>query len=123
MAQLPEEAPAEAQGEEGWFWKSQAVMICANKLLPSRLPPSCFYKKQVQIIQILQPISKAKRERKRKQRGRERQKELAGYAEEEEERKMVNYMLKITAEVENVKSLQPMGGCDDPNFTFYFKVS
>ncbi|KAJ8448867.1 hypothetical protein Cgig2_011488 [Carnegiea gigantea] len=35
---------------------------------------------------------------------------------------MVNYMLKITAEVENVKSLQPMGGCDDPNFTFYFKL-
>lgn len=35
---------------------------------------------------------------------------------------MVNYSLQITAEVENVKSLQPNGGCDDPNFTFYFKL-
>lgn len=35
---------------------------------------------------------------------------------------MVKLMLKITAEVENVKSLQPMGGCDNPSFSFYFKL-
>lgn len=35
---------------------------------------------------------------------------------------MVNYHLMITAEVENVSSIQPMGGCDDPNFTYYFKL-
>ncbi|GAB2275907.1 hypothetical protein Dimus_010654 [Dionaea muscipula] len=34
---------------------------------------------------------------------------------------MVNYLLKITADLENLASLQPQGGCDDPVFTFYFK--
>lgn len=35
---------------------------------------------------------------------------------------MVTFNLMITAEVDNVSSIQPMGGCDDPNFTYYFKV-
>ncbi|XP_010669152.2 uncharacterized protein LOC104886392 [Beta vulgaris subsp. vulgaris] len=35
---------------------------------------------------------------------------------------MVTYNLMITAEVENVSTIQPMGGCDDPNFTYYFKL-
>ncbi|KAK3024152.1 hypothetical protein RJ639_042836, partial [Escallonia herrerae] len=35
---------------------------------------------------------------------------------------MVNYMLMITAEFDNIKSLQPQGGCDDPSFTYYFKL-
>ncbi|CAI9755696.1 unnamed protein product [Fraxinus pennsylvanica] len=35
---------------------------------------------------------------------------------------MVNYMLMITAELENLTDLQPQGGCDDPNFTYYFKL-
>ncbi|KAI7978883.1 UPF0587 protein GA18326 [Camellia lanceoleosa] len=34
---------------------------------------------------------------------------------------MVNLMLMITAELENLTNLQPQGGCDDPNFTYYFK--
>ncbi|CAI0409510.1 unnamed protein product [Linum tenue] len=35
---------------------------------------------------------------------------------------MVNYWLMITAEFENVATLQPQGGCDDPSFTYFFKV-
>ncbi|KAL2517830.1 hypothetical protein Adt_14077 [Abeliophyllum distichum] len=35
---------------------------------------------------------------------------------------MVNYMLMISAELENLTDLQPQGGCDDPNFTYYFKL-
>ncbi|XP_057957568.1 uncharacterized protein LOC131150702 [Malania oleifera] len=35
---------------------------------------------------------------------------------------MVNYMLKIAAELENLTNLQPQDGCDDPNFAYYFKV-
>ncbi|KAL7164533.1 hypothetical protein ACSBR2_040438 [Camellia fascicularis] len=35
---------------------------------------------------------------------------------------MVNLMLMITAELENLTNLQPQGGCDDPNFTYYFKM-
>ena len=35
---------------------------------------------------------------------------------------MVNYMLMITGELENLTNLQPQGGCDDPDFTYYFKV-
>ncbi|KAL0017571.1 hypothetical protein SO802_004640 [Lithocarpus litseifolius] len=35
---------------------------------------------------------------------------------------MVNYLLKITAELENLTNLQPQGGCDDPNFSYLFKV-
>ncbi|CAA2959061.1 UPF0587 protein C1orf123 homolog [Olea europaea var. sylvestris] len=35
---------------------------------------------------------------------------------------MVNYMLMIAAELENLTDLQPQGGCDDPNFTYYFKL-
>ncbi|KAL2544962.1 hypothetical protein Fot_14195 [Forsythia ovata] len=35
---------------------------------------------------------------------------------------MVNYMLMIGAELENLTDLQPQGGCDDPNFTYYFKL-
>lgn len=31
-------------------------------------------------------------------------------------------MLTITAELENLTNLQPQGGCDDPDFTYYFKV-
>lgn len=36
---------------------------------------------------------------------------------------MVNYMLMITADLENLTNLQPQGGCDDPNFSYFFKVS
>ncbi|KAJ6812917.1 UPF0587 protein C1orf123-like protein [Iris pallida] len=35
---------------------------------------------------------------------------------------MVFYLLSITAELENITDLQPHGGCDDPNFSYYFKV-
>ncbi|KAK9699782.1 hypothetical protein RND81_08G196100 [Saponaria officinalis] len=35
---------------------------------------------------------------------------------------MVNYKLMITAEMENVATLQPMGGLHDPTFTYYFKL-
>ncbi|OVA11363.1 Protein of unknown function DUF866 [Macleaya cordata] len=35
---------------------------------------------------------------------------------------MVNLMLMITAELDNLTDLQPQGGCDDPNFPFYFKM-
>ncbi|MED6157051.1 hypothetical protein PIB30_019890 [Stylosanthes scabra] len=35
---------------------------------------------------------------------------------------MVNYMLMITADLENLTDLQPHGGCNDPDFTFMFKV-
>ncbi|KAH7846395.1 hypothetical protein Vadar_013493 [Vaccinium darrowii] len=34
---------------------------------------------------------------------------------------MVNYLLMITAELENLTNLEPQGGYDDPNFTYYFK--
>lgn len=35
---------------------------------------------------------------------------------------MVNYMLMICADLENLIDLQPQGGCDDPNFSYFFKV-
>ncbi|CAK9143967.1 unnamed protein product [Ilex paraguariensis] len=35
---------------------------------------------------------------------------------------MVNYLLMITAELENLTDLQPQGGCDDPNFNYFFKL-
>ncbi|CAL1386358.1 unnamed protein product [Linum trigynum] len=35
---------------------------------------------------------------------------------------MVNYWLMITAEFENVATLQPQGGCDDPSFYYLFKL-
>ncbi|XP_020588696.1 UPF0587 protein C1orf123 isoform X2 [Phalaenopsis equestris] len=35
---------------------------------------------------------------------------------------MVYYLLSISAELENLTDLQPCGGCDDPNFSYYFKV-
>ncbi|KDP34130.1 hypothetical protein JCGZ_07701 [Jatropha curcas] len=35
---------------------------------------------------------------------------------------MVNYMLMITADLENIASLQPQGGCDDPSFSYLFKL-
>ena len=35
---------------------------------------------------------------------------------------MVNYALMINAELENLTNLEPQGGCDDPNFTYYIKV-
>ncbi|GFP88045.1 upf0587 protein c1orf123 homolog [Phtheirospermum japonicum] len=35
---------------------------------------------------------------------------------------MVNYLLMIAADLENLTDLQPQGGCDDPNFTYYFKL-
>ncbi|XP_004498924.1 uncharacterized protein [Cicer arietinum] len=35
---------------------------------------------------------------------------------------MVNYMLMITAELENLTNLQPQAGCDDPNFSYFFKL-
>jgi hypothetical protein len=38
------------------------------------------------------------------------------------EKKMVNYVLKITADLENLTNLQPSGGCDDSNFPYLFKL-
>ncbi|CAL0324883.1 unnamed protein product [Lupinus luteus] len=35
---------------------------------------------------------------------------------------MVNFMLMITAELDNLTNLQPQGGCDDANFSYLFKV-
>ncbi|CAA0806705.1 Unknown protein [Striga hermonthica] len=35
---------------------------------------------------------------------------------------MVNHLLMIAADLENITALQPQGGCDDPNFTYYFKL-
>ncbi|XP_073130389.1 uncharacterized protein [Henckelia pumila] len=35
---------------------------------------------------------------------------------------MVNYMLMISAELENLTGFQPQDGCDDANFTYYFKL-
>lgn len=35
---------------------------------------------------------------------------------------MVNYVLKISADLENLTNLQPSGGCDDSNFPYLFKV-
>lgn len=37
-------------------------------------------------------------------------------------RKMVNHMLMITADFDNIASLQPQGGCDDPDFSYFFKI-
>ncbi|PWA60928.1 hypothetical protein CTI12_AA378100 [Artemisia annua] len=35
---------------------------------------------------------------------------------------MVNYMLFVTAELENLTNFQPRGGVNAPNFTYYFKL-
>ncbi|RAL37993.1 hypothetical protein DM860_000687 [Cuscuta australis] len=35
---------------------------------------------------------------------------------------MVQYQLRITAELENLTNLQPQGGFDNPNFTYMFKL-
>ncbi|KAM7256262.1 hypothetical protein ACFE04_012003 [Oxalis oulophora] len=35
---------------------------------------------------------------------------------------MVNFLLRITGDLENVANLQPQGGCDDPNFSYFFKL-
>ncbi|XP_042518821.1 CXXC motif containing zinc binding protein-like isoform X2 [Macadamia integrifolia] len=35
---------------------------------------------------------------------------------------MVNFMLTITAKLVNLTNLQPQGGIDDPNFSYYFKM-
>ncbi|KAL8063238.1 hypothetical protein ABFS82_01G015800 [Erythranthe guttata] len=35
---------------------------------------------------------------------------------------MVNYMLMISADLDNLTDLQPQDGCNDPNFTYYFKL-
>ncbi|EOY29848.1 Uncharacterized protein TCM_037251 isoform 1 [Theobroma cacao] len=35
---------------------------------------------------------------------------------------MVNFMLKIAADLENLTNLQPQGGCDDPSFSYLFKL-
>ncbi|KAJ0089670.1 hypothetical protein Patl1_12988 [Pistacia atlantica] len=35
---------------------------------------------------------------------------------------MVNYMLLICADLENLTNLEPEGGCDNPNFSYFFKV-
>ncbi|KAK4358455.1 hypothetical protein RND71_020684 [Anisodus tanguticus] len=35
---------------------------------------------------------------------------------------MVNFMLMITAELENLTNLQPQGGCNDDNFPYHFKL-
>ncbi|OMO66911.1 hypothetical protein CCACVL1_20934 [Corchorus capsularis] len=35
---------------------------------------------------------------------------------------MVKLVLKIAADLENLTNLQPQGGCDDPNFSYLFKL-
>ncbi|GAV56983.1 DUF866 domain-containing protein [Cephalotus follicularis] len=35
---------------------------------------------------------------------------------------MVNYLLMITADLENLTNLQPQGGCDDPSFSYFFNL-
>uniref|UniRef100_A0A0D6R8U4 CXXC motif containing zinc binding protein n=1 Tax=Araucaria cunninghamii TaxID=56994 RepID=A0A0D6R8U4_ARACU len=35
---------------------------------------------------------------------------------------MVQFLLEIKAELENLTNLQPQGGCDDPEFSYYFKL-
>ncbi|CAN1219173.1 CXXC motif containing zinc binding protein [Linum perenne] len=35
---------------------------------------------------------------------------------------MVNYTLMITGDLENIATLQPRGGCDDPTFSYFFKL-
>jgi hypothetical protein len=35
---------------------------------------------------------------------------------------MVYYALEFTAELDELTNLQPRGGCDDPTYTYYFKV-
>ncbi|XP_016468261.1 uncharacterized protein LOC107790807 [Nicotiana tabacum] len=35
---------------------------------------------------------------------------------------MVNFLLAITAELENLTNLQPQGGCTDPDFPYHFKL-
>ncbi|XP_010526157.1 PREDICTED: UPF0587 protein C1orf123 homolog [Tarenaya hassleriana] len=35
---------------------------------------------------------------------------------------MVNLVLEISADLENLTNLQPSGGCDDPEFPFFFKL-
>ncbi|KAK8547382.1 hypothetical protein V6N13_098092 [Hibiscus sabdariffa] len=35
---------------------------------------------------------------------------------------MVKFMLKIAADLENLTNLQPQGGCDDPYFSYLFKL-
>ncbi|MBA0774132.1 hypothetical protein Gotri_009361 [Gossypium trilobum] len=37
--------------------------------------------------------------------------------------KMVKFLLKIAADLQNLTNLQPQGGCDDPSFSYLFKVS
>lgn len=37
--------------------------------------------------------------------------------------KMVYYALYVGAELDGLTNLQPRGGCDDPNFPYYLKVS
>lgn len=36
--------------------------------------------------------------------------------------KMVQLKLEIKAELENLANFQPQGGCDDPDFSYYFKL-
>ncbi|GMI92577.1 hypothetical protein like AT4G32930 [Hibiscus trionum] len=35
---------------------------------------------------------------------------------------MVKFMLKIAADLKNLTNLQPQGGCDDPSFSYLFKL-
>ncbi|KAM7258403.1 hypothetical protein ACFE04_014144 [Oxalis oulophora] len=35
---------------------------------------------------------------------------------------MVKYSLLITAELDNIAKLEPQGGCDDPDFSYLFKL-
>ncbi|EYU20384.1 hypothetical protein MIMGU_mgv1a0151491mg, partial [Erythranthe guttata] len=34
---------------------------------------------------------------------------------------MVNYMLMIRPDLDNLTDSPPQDGCNDPNFTYYFK--
>ena len=90
--------------------QSALFMCCPSKQKPKS--PSTF---------ITEPFSNQyKVTKSRAERERERERENLKLTPNP---KMVNYHLKITAELENLTNLQPQGGCDDPNFSYLFKVS
>ncbi|CAL0308192.1 unnamed protein product [Lupinus luteus] len=65
--------------------------------------------------------SKAKRKDREEISEYERKKKAIVTAIDENPR-MVNFMLMITAKLDNLTNLQPQGGCDDANFSYLFKV-
>ncbi|CAL0324878.1 unnamed protein product [Lupinus luteus] len=65
--------------------------------------------------------SKAKR-RDREEISESERKKKAIVTTIDENPRMVNFMLMITAELDNLTNLQPQGGCDDANFSYLFKT-